>query len=46
MDLLGAADSETLRQTVRDLWMSAYLDDGTVRVPSGQRRVPDGRTPT
>lgn len=28
MDLLGAADSETLRQTVRDLWMSVYLDDG------------------
>ena len=28
MDLLGAADSETLRQTVRDLWMSAYIDDG------------------
>ena len=25
---LGAADSETLRQTVRDLWMSVYLDDG------------------
>ena len=22
------ADSETLRQTVRDLWMSVYLDDG------------------
>lgn len=28
MALLGAADSETLRQTVRDLWMSVYLDDG------------------
>ena len=28
MELLGAADSETLRQTVRDLWMSVYLDDG------------------
>lgn len=28
MDLLGAADSETLRQTVRNLWMSVYLDDG------------------
>ena len=28
MDLLGAADSETLRRTVRDLWMSVYLDDG------------------
>ena len=28
MDLLGATDSETLRQTVRDLWMSVYLDDG------------------
>lgn len=28
MDLLGVADSETLRQTVRDLWMSVYLDDG------------------
>ncbi len=28
MDLLGAADSETLRQTVRDMWMSVYLDDG------------------
>lgn len=28
MDLLGAADSESLRQTVRDLWMSVYLDDG------------------
>lgn len=28
MDLLGAADSETLRQTVRDLWLSVYLDDG------------------
>lgn len=28
MDLLGAADSETLRQSVRDLWMSVYLDDG------------------
>ena len=28
MELLGAADSETLRQTVRDLWMSVYMDDG------------------
>ena len=28
MELLSAADSETLRQTVRDLWMSVYLDDG------------------
>ena len=28
LDLLGAADSETLRQSVRDLWMSVYLDDG------------------
>lgn len=28
MALLGAADSETLRQTVRDLWLSAYIDDG------------------
>lgn len=28
MDLLGAADSETLRRTVRDMWMSVYLDDG------------------
>lgn len=28
MELLGAADSETLRQTVCDLWMSVYLDDG------------------
>lgn len=28
MDLLGAADSETLRQSVRDLWLSAYIDDG------------------
>ena len=28
MDLLGAADSESLRRTVRDLWMSVYLDDG------------------
>ena len=28
MELLGVADSETLRQTVRDLWMSVYLDDG------------------
>ena len=28
MELLGAADSETLRQTVRDLWMSVYLDGG------------------
>ena len=28
MALLGAADSETLRQTVRDLWMGVYTDDG------------------
>ena len=28
MELLSAADSETLRQMVRDLWMSVYLDDG------------------
>ena len=28
MDLLGATDSETLRQTVRDLWMGVYLDNG------------------
>ncbi len=28
MDLLGAADSESLRRTVRDLWMGVYLDDG------------------
>ncbi len=28
MDLLGAADSESLRRTVRDLWMSVYVDDG------------------
>lgn len=28
MDLLGAADSEALRKTVHDLWVSVYTDDG------------------
>ena len=27
MDLLGAADSEALRKTVHDLWISVYTDD-------------------
>lgn len=28
MDLLGAADGESLRQTVHDLWLGVYTDDG------------------
>ena len=28
MELLGAADSEALRKTVHDLWLSVYTDDG------------------
>lgn len=28
MDLLGAADSETLRQEIAKLWLSLYCDDG------------------
>ncbi len=49
MELLGAADSETLRQTVRDLWMSVYLDDGRSvcrlangAFPAGERRCEAG----
>lgn len=29
MDLLGASDSDALRQHIHDLWLSLYCDDGT-----------------
>ena len=30
MDLLGAADTEALRQQIKDLWLSVYRDDDAV----------------